>query len=176
MHQHPSFSPAAGANEPIDPYAVIPCPHAPGVPPVLGGACAEVRARVQGRNKDEDEDIVKGDDNANADAIATGKGKGKGKGSGKGRGKGGCARERWCERHWCWGCKRENGVGRAGLRLAGTDKARQGAEVEHDAAGLELEDAGEAEGDGEVGGKTPGGGHGKEGESVVSDLDTIVLA
>lgn len=30
----------------------------------------------------------------------------------KGKGKGGCAKAKWCERHWCGGCKRVNGVGR----------------------------------------------------------------
>ena len=27
--------------------------------------------------------------------------------------KGGCAKARWCERHWCGGCKRVNGLGKA---------------------------------------------------------------
>ncbi|WWC91248.1 uncharacterized protein L201_006191 [Kwoniella dendrophila CBS 6074] len=71
--QHPSHN----QNSPIDPYAVIQCPHGVQVPERISPRCKEsTGARA-------------------------------------------CWRARYCEMHWCGGCKKFNGIGKAGLGIEG---------------------------------------------------------
>lgn len=114
-HQHPSFtssppSPCPSPSAPsdpsgpstadavavADPYSVIPCPYPAHAPHLLSSSCA-----ARAPSDETSPSLPK-----SAGACGTGLDN---ENVFKKKLKGGCAKARWCKRHWCGACKRSNG-------------------------------------------------------------------
>lgn len=105
-HQHPSFRSVPSLSDssdphnpasttPTDPYEAIPCPFPACPPPTLSTSCAA--RSPSGQPSSPVPQVQAGGEQQNVRQRMF---------------KGGCAKGRWCGRHWCGGCKRSNGLRR----------------------------------------------------------------